>query len=49
MLKKFYIENGKLLSLIVTLGVFLGNVALYKPCSWGIYEPTKPDILKSED
>lgn len=49
MMKKLYMRKGKLLRVTVTLGVLLGNIALASTCPMGIYEPTKPDILKSEE
>lgn len=49
MMKKFNMTKGKLLRVTVTLGVMLGNIALTISCPMGIYEPTKPDILKSEE
>lgn len=38
----------KLLLLAVVFGVALGNLALSLGCLGGMYEPDKPDILKSE-
>ncbi|MHC5229309.1 AgrD family cyclic lactone autoinducer peptide [Enterococcus sp. LJL99] len=49
MMKKFYKTKVKLLRVTVTLGVLLGNIALASACPMGFYEPTKPDILKSEE
>lgn len=48
MMKKFHMTKGNLLRIIVTSGVMLGNIALMTSCPLGIYEPTKPEILKSE-